>query len=97
MFLYGTFLCLRDSTEAGAHSETVAMAKRLVLLTMEHIVVLSHVNDQDTKERAPAAPVQSRQCWGLSPLTHAFTQHGKAFLSESLTPWVLRTGLWRHL
>lgn len=39
MFLYGSFLCLRDSTEAVPHSETVAMAKGLVLLTIELIVV----------------------------------------------------------
>lgn len=36
------------------------------------LLCLSHVNDQGTKERAHSSPqAQSRQHWGLSPLTHA--------------------------
>ena len=39
MVLYETFLCHRDTREAVAHSATVAMAKRLGLLSRKHIVV----------------------------------------------------------
>jgi hypothetical protein len=79
------------------HSATVAMAKRLGLLTREQLLSLSHVNDQDTKEVAQAAPALSLQCWGLSPLRHAIYTAREGIFSESLTPWVLPTGLWRHL
>lgn len=99
MFLYGTFLCLGDSTEAGPHSETVAMAKRLVLLTMEHIVVFKSCKWSGYKGKAPQQPppLNHDSTGVFSPWHMPFTQHGKAFLSESLPPWLLQTGLWRHL
>lgn len=91
-FFMVIFSVLGDSTQAGPHSKTVAMAKRLVLLTREHIVVFKSCKWSGYKGKPPlphprppppAAPTQSRQRWGLYSLIHAFTQHGKAFLSES--------------
>lgn len=62
------------------------------------LLCLSHVNDQDTKEAAQAAPAPPLLCWGLSPLTCAiYTAWEGSPTPENLTPWVLRTSLWRHL
>lgn len=98
-FFMVLFSVLRTAPKLGHILKLLLWQSVLFYWLWSTLLCLSHVNDRDTKERAhSSSPPLNHDSTGVFPPWHMpFTQHGKAFLSESLPPWVLRTGLWRHL